>query len=364
MKDVLKKLDPEVSSLVGDIGAYADSLRVSVRLIGGIVRDALLGLKSRDVDIVLEADAIDFAQGWAKVKGAVLKTHPRFGTATVYLKSGLYVDFVTARRETYPTQGALPKVEPSTFEDDVVRRDFTINALAVQISGPEYGRMIDRCGGQEDLRNRVIRIFHDESFVDDPTRVLRAVRFERRFDFRLESLTRRLLKEALSEGLDGAVSPPRYFTEFRRFFSEPDPAGCLKRLDQLGGGLLFQQFSYDAKAFSDFCRRVERLKKLQLKFENWPMIYMLGLFWGMPEKQRAACLDSFQLRRPEKGLLQQLTDLKCYLKHFNGQKDACLSEMVGRFSEDLVFFVLACGPGELKGEVKTFLVNQYKCQEL
>jgi len=313
---------------------------------------------------VLEADAVDFAQGWAKAKGAVLKTHPRFGTATVYLKNGLYVDFVTARKETYPAPGALPKIKPSTFEDDVVRRDFTINALAVQISGPEYGRMIDRCGGQEDLRNRVIRIFHDESFVDDPTRILRAVRFEKRFGFRLESLTFRLLKEALSEGLDGAVSPPRYFAEFRRFFSEPDPAGCLKRLDQLGGGPFFQQFGYDAKVFSGFCRRVERLKKLQLKFENWPMIYMLGLFWNMPEKQRAACLDSFQLRRSEKVPLQQLADLKCHLKRFSCQKEAAFSEMVGRFSKDLVFFVLACDPGELKGEVKDFLINQYKCQEL
>ncbi len=364
MKEILKGLDRDVGLLMREIGVYADSREISARLVGGIVRDTFLGRKSRDMDIVIEGNAVDFAQRWAKEKGLLIKVHPRFGTATVFVNSALYVDFVTARKETYPVQGALPQVKPSTFEDDVVRRDFTINALAVKLNRKEYGRIVDGCQGWEDLQNKVIRVFHEESFADDPTRVLRAIRFEQRFGFHLERSTLRILKEALKKGLDFSVSRPRYFTEFRRFFSEKNPWKCLNRLEGLGGDAFLKTLEYDADFLYGLHLRVSQMKTKISGFEHWSMLYILGLFWKLPSGRLEDRANSFQLCKAEKALIRQLPALEKVVSRSGLKRGEEFLKAMDQFSNEIIFFVRAANLSTITSSAWKSYLTRRRGEEL
>lgn len=204
-----------------------------VYLIGGLVRDLLLQRPSLDLDIVVEGDAISFARQLQAHFGGQIQTHKPFGTAT-WQPPNLDIDsldFVTARSETYPRPGALPLITPSTLTDDLARRDFTINTLAIRLDGTHFGQLIDPHNAQADLTAKRIRILHKASFLDDPTRIFRAVRYEQRLGFALEPTTLALLQA----GLDGLanLTPARVRHEFERIWAEPRPEPILTRLHQL-----------------------------------------------------------------------------------------------------------------------------------
>src|SRR5262245_8690407 len=158
-----------------------------VYLVGGAVRDVLLGAESFDVDIVVEGDAIAFAQSLAKALEGRFTPHAKFGTAIVQYGDGARVDVVTARRESYHAPAVLPTVESASIQEDLGRRDFTINAMAVSLRRSDFGRLVDPFDGRDDLGRGVIRVLHEQSFVDDPTRIFRALRYEGRLDFRLDA---------------------------------------------------------------------------------------------------------------------------------------------------------------------------------
>lgn len=203
-----------------------------VYLVGGPVRDVLLGAPIKDLDFVLEGDAPALARSLAdELKGEVV-IHSSFGTATVVVE-GSRIDMVTARRETYPHAGALPEVSPGTIDDDLARRDFSINALALPFF-EQQPEVIDRHGGLADLVSGVVRILHPRSFIDDPTRILRAVRYEQRFDFHMESETEARLREALAGACLDAVSGDRLRHELERILEEQDPLPALNRAAELG----------------------------------------------------------------------------------------------------------------------------------
>src|SRR5207244_1379788 len=164
-----------------------------VYLVGGAVRDLLRRVESVDLDLAVEGDAHLAAGTVAERLGGEVVLHDRFGTATVKAPD-LTVDLAATRRETYAHPGALPDVEPATLADDLIRRDFTINAMAAGLSGDDLGRLHDPHGGQADLEAGVIRILHPDSFVDDPTRLLRAVRYEGRLGVRLVPGTERVAR--------------------------------------------------------------------------------------------------------------------------------------------------------------------------
>ena len=204
-------------------------------LVGGPVRDALLGHPVKDLDIVLEGDAVALAQTIAAGMGWALVVHRRFGTAT--LSHGkARVDLVTARRESYPQPGSLPNVVPGRIGDDLARRDFTINTLALPLAarGRTNGGALDRHGGLEDLRQGLVRTLHAGSFTDDPTRIFRAVRYEQRFGFRLEPGTEAQLRAALAERRVDTVSADRVRHELERILAEECPGPALKRAAELG----------------------------------------------------------------------------------------------------------------------------------
>ncbi|MFH0753175.1 MAG: hypothetical protein V2A70_01255 [Candidatus Omnitrophota bacterium] len=228
MKKVsLTLLSGSIRDFLRAAGAVADSRGVRACLVGGMVRDLLLGVASTDVDVVIEEDVFQTARKLAKQFNAQMTSHEKFRTATLVFKSGLVVDLVTARRETYSKGGALPDVVPSVMKDDILRRDFTINAMAIGLNTGDFGVLYDQAGGFKDLQAKLIRVLHAASFIDDPTRILRAARYAVRFGFQLDALTQDLLDQAVMMDVFKSITQPRYFLEFRRILEEPDPVPAL-----------------------------------------------------------------------------------------------------------------------------------------
>ncbi len=239
-----RSLPPDLLALIRDIAATARRTNSSLFFVGGIVRDLLLGQPLYDIDFVVEGDAIGLARQLAGERGGRVKGHARFGTAKwllderalrVATPDGLglrTIDFVTARTEFYAHPTALPQVEQSSIKQDLHRRDFTINAMAVCLDPDRFGELLDFYGGERDLRDGVIRVLHSLSFVEDPTRMLRAARFEQRFGFRVDPRTLDLLAGALD--LLDRVSGPRIRNELDLIFQESEPEKALCRLDELG----------------------------------------------------------------------------------------------------------------------------------
>jgi tRNA nucleotidyltransferase (CCA-adding enzyme) len=198
-------------------------------LVGGAVRDLLRGAESVDLDVVVEGDALSVARSVAERLAGEVVEHERFGTATVRAP-GLTVDFATARRERYPNPGALPEVEASGLDDDLARRDFTINAMAMAL--PD-GTLVDPHGGRRDLEDGVIRVLHDRSFADDPTRLLRALRYEARLGAALDPHTEELAREAIAQSAPSTVSGGRIRDELLDLLSEPEAPSGLERMREL-----------------------------------------------------------------------------------------------------------------------------------
>src|ERR671924_133433 len=203
-------------------------------LVGGTVRDILLGEPNFDVDVAVEGDAVAFAEALAGALGGRIKAHRKFGTAVVLYGEGGRVDVVTARTEFYDAPAALPTVEHATIREDLFRRDFTINAMAVSLQAADFGRLVDPFGGRRDLENRTIRVLHNLSFIDDPTRIFRAVRYESRLDFAMSEHTARLARCTVDMGLVGDLSSARLRDELVALLDEEDAGRSIRRLADLG----------------------------------------------------------------------------------------------------------------------------------
>jgi len=218
------------------LGALADvdEPNGGVYLVGGAVRDILLGEPNFDVDVVVEGDAIAVARALAAAVGGRVRAHPQFGTAVVLYGDDGRIDVVTARSETYHAPAALPTVEPGSIEEDLHRRDFTINAMAVSLSGDEAGKLVDPFDGRRDLEAGRIRILHDRSFIDDPTRILRAIRYEDRFGFRMDEETEALARSCIETGHVGDLSGARLREELVALLEEGDVSHAIPRLAELG----------------------------------------------------------------------------------------------------------------------------------
>ncbi len=212
---------------VAAVGTYQG---YHVYLVGGIVRDLLIGRENLDIDIVVEGDAIGIARQLASSTGGKLTDHARFGTAKLSWRRWL-VDFATARSETYSSPGALPTVAPGKLSDDLARRDFTINSLAIRLDPGSFGDLIDGHDGRRDLEHRLVRVLHEKSFVDDATRIWRGLRYEQRLGFRLERSTEKLVARDIP--MLATVSGDRIRHEFELALAEREPEKILVRADEL-----------------------------------------------------------------------------------------------------------------------------------
>lgn len=234
-KQYLSRLDQKSSQLLMDIGTLADSLDYKAYLVGGPVRDLILGQDNIDLDITVEGNGIRLAESLAKLRHIKqIVRYQAFKTATVTVSKNLVIDFATTRKETYSRGGAFPKVESSNIKDDLFRRDFTINALALSINHKTWGKVIDPFKGMADLKAKKIKILHDKSFIDDPTRILRAARFMQRLGFGIDTKTLAILKSSVAQGALQTIKPQRYQKEFDKILKEPkvkDMIQCLKTWD-------------------------------------------------------------------------------------------------------------------------------------
>ncbi len=224
-------LSPAARAVLMRVGACATDLGHRAYLVGGPVRDLLLGRTSYDLDVVVEGDALSVARAATPEEGPAPVVHHAFGTATIQV--GVFrIDLATARDESYERPGALPTVRTGTIEQDLMRRDFTANAMALGLDGERRGDLVDPYGGRSDLAHGLLRILHEASFIDDATRILRGVRYEQRFGFAFDGRTLRLLQRDACF-LD-TISGDRLRHEFERTVAEEEPEQTLLRLDSLG----------------------------------------------------------------------------------------------------------------------------------
>ena len=229
-------LSPDIARRVAPALAVARDERIPLYLVGGAVRDLLLRRPVVDVDLVVEEKGDAFASRVASSLGphAALKLHRRFGTAVIDLGNGERLDLATARAEDYERPGALPRVRPAPITEDLVRRDFTVNAMALEIALARQPRLIDPSGGRADLDRKLVRLLHPRSAFDDATRAFRAVRYANRLGFAIERKTRRWIREAADSGAADALSGDRLRREVALLFSESGRAAAVRGMVTLG----------------------------------------------------------------------------------------------------------------------------------
>ncbi len=245
LSDSLKKnISSAQLDLIQRVAGEASLLGLPIYIVGGFVRDLLLGHPGLDFDLVVEGDAIKLAGSLASRYGGRVTAHTKFGTAKWNIRESeignrkseivnrVFLDLISARSETYKYPAALPTVRMGSLADDLRRRDFTINTLAVRLDGAHFGELHDELGGFDDLKGGWVRILHPRSFVDDPTRMFRAVRYEARYRFKIAKDTRTLIPEA--RAYISALSPQRVRHELDLILDEPNAALMLSRLDKLG----------------------------------------------------------------------------------------------------------------------------------
>ena len=230
------RLPERVLSLLRAAGECAERLGMKAFVVGGFVRDLVMRVENLDVDIVVEGDGIRFAEAFAEEQGARVRPHEKFGTAVIVFRDGFKIDVATARVEYYLKPAALPTVQYSSLKQDMYRRDFVINTLAVRLSPEGFGEVIDFFGAQRDIKERVVRVLHSLSFVEDPTRILRAMRFERRFVFTIGRNTLNLIRNAVRLDLLSRIPKPRLYSELELILKEKDPVAILRRLSEFGLG--------------------------------------------------------------------------------------------------------------------------------
>lgn len=279
-RHLLNKLPPTILNLLLKIGKLADRMNFAAYIVGGFVRDLFLGVENLDLDVVVEGDGIRFAGKLSEKLDAQVTVHERFKTAVLSLPDGLRIDVATARKEFYAHPGALPDVSSASIRDDLFRRDFTINAMAIKLNPSGFGSLVDFFCGGEDLKKKRIRVLHELLFVDDPTRILRAIRFEQRFDFSMERKTENLLKGALKSGVFRRLTPQRIRDEMILLLSEPRPEKSILRLDQVGGmGMIYPGLRLNHGIYTDLknVRKVIPLLPFPEKgVERW-LVYFLVL---------------------------------------------------------------------------------------
>lgn len=290
-------LPARVQKVLEEVGRIAEAQGAQVYGVGGFVRDLLLGVRNLDLDLLVEPDGALLAAAVAEqLGGELFKVESAFGTAKVRLPDGIEVDFATARTESYARPGALPEVEPSSINDDLRRRDFTINAMAISLLPGRFGELLDPFRGRQDLQRRRLRALHNVSFIDDPTRIFRAVRFEERFHFRMDSQTEELARHAISSGALDTISPERMRRQLEEVLLRPRPVGALLRLQDLGVfGRLFPGLRLDVPLLQAIPGAVDWWERTTDEPINPVAVYLAGILRPL-DPEKAAELAAGRLR--------------------------------------------------------------------
>src|SRR6185437_13194645 len=361
------RLPQRVATVLEEAGQLADRCQVPLFVVGGCVRDLLLGIENLDLDLVVEGDGIAFARTLGEVLHTRVKVHERFGTAILLAGDGFRLDVATARTEYYEYPTALPTVEQSSIKKDLYRRDFTMNALAVRLNGKGFGEVLDFSVVQRYLNNKIIRVLHGLSFVEDPTIVFRAIRFESRFEFRLGKDTAALIAGAVKMNLFQRLSGHRLLEELKLLLGEREPKQAIKRLAELN----LLKFIHPKLSWSDRLDRLlgaleeavdwYRLLYLDRKMEVW-LVYMMGLLELLPERAVKDVLKRFPFSEQEATRLK-MARVGCHkvvrrLATQRSLKPAEVYHLLSGLSDETLLILMAKSKGEsVKRQVSAFLTT-------
>jgi len=373
VKVIMKnRLPKEIWEIIETARKVADELGYGAYLVGGFVRDLLLRVPNLDLDIVIEGDGIKFAYVLAETLGGRVNAHEKFATAVVVLQDGRRIDVATARMEYYPEPAALPEVKMGSIKRDLYRRDFTINAMAIKISQEDAYTLIDFFGGQRDLKDKMIRVMHNLSFVEDPTRAFRAVRFEQRYGFKIGGQTERLIKLAVKKGIINRVSGTRLFSELKYMLSEKEALNMVKRMNELELLQCIHPKLSLTPQIEDLFLRIEEviawysLLFLEEKVESW-VLFLSALFSSLKKGEIDAVVKKLCIpKRYATVISQSLTQTPRIIKKLEKAKDAAqVYQILRPFSLETHLFAMAYSQeDQVKRSISLYLTELKKIKPL
>lgn len=368
MRSLLQEsLPPRIQSMLLMIGQKAEKMGVQVYLVGGAIRDLLLrGSFPKDLDFVVIPDAVSFSGELEKLLGGKLKVHEQFATASLYLDDGIHLDLVTARREFYAAPAQLPQVEVSSLKNDLYRRDFTINTLACSLLPGSFGVLYDFFEGRKDLERGIVRTLYNLSFADDPLRIIRAARFEQRFQFVIQEDTMNLIKKAVKSKVLDKLSRQRINNEAGLIYREPYPVKVLRRLHQMGVlSFIYGRVNPSLETWQRLYNISEALEWAGSR--DWPdesdreLVYLCGLLYDLESEERFAIMRRLhfskaraavvmEVCRAAPGLLDKLSG--------NQLQHSSIVKRLEPFTLEGLLFMLALSPDEKTGRmIKLYLDN-------
>ena len=333
-----ERLPKKLQSLLLLVGQKADMENVRVYAVGGFIRDLLLYNPNHDLDLVVEPAAIPFAEKLNSLLGGQLTTHEQFGTATIMLPDGIHIDLVTSRHEFYARPAAMPEVEQSSLKNDLFRRDFTINTLACSLNAPGFGTLIDFFNGISDLEKGLIRVLYNLSFVEDPLRVMRAIRFEQRFSFALEETTHSLLENAIQTRVLEKVSKERLFDELQLALDEEKAPEILIRYFELQlAPMLFPHVRFTDKLQQ---RLLAARDMVAWARRNWPdalalpsALYLAAVILDVPfQEARHLCRRLRLPREAREKVMTTVEAIPALTKRLLGEREIKNSELYRLFA--------------------------------
>ncbi len=364
-------LSRKMIQLLQTIGEVADKMNDNAFAVGGFVRDLLLKKPNLDLDIVIEGDGIGFAKALAAQLGGRYRTHERFKTAVVLLDDDFKIDIATARLEYYEYPAAMPTVELSSIKLDLYRRDFTINAMAIQLNPEYFGTLIDFFNSQNDLKQKSIKVLHNLSFVEDPSRIFRAIRFEKRMNFQISPHTRRLIVNAVNMKLFGKSGDARFLSELKIIFSEENPLPAIQRLAEFD---LFQflwpelrpHYQIDRR-FLHIMTQAQRaiswfgLLYLDETCRNW-VVYLLAVMSRSGVSELSAfCLRFNETAKTREYLLDQKQRTEQAMHSLSRQKGHSNSQIVDTFAgislEGLLYMMAIARKNQIKKAISLYVTT-------
>lgn len=364
------KFPENVHAMLRLSGEIAEQLGYGAYLVGGSVRDLLMGEQNLDIDIVIEGDGIAFAHTLSQRIPAKVRSHPAFGTARIFFET-LSMDVATARTEYYESPAALPKVETSSLKKDLYRRDFTINSLAIRLNPRDFGLLMDFFGGQRDIKEKTIRVLHNLSFVEDPTRAFRAVRFSERFGFRLSRHTESLMKSALEMRLFDRLSGSRLYDELLLAFHETNPVRTLQRLSDYGLlKVIHPAITFDEDLEHALAAMGETLAWYDLLFLDAKVdkgiLYLMALLSLLDEPDRRDALARLSVPPRTRELIQSsISESAAILAKLPAKDPVALYHLLAnRETEAILFAISAAKNVGKKKDISHFLVELRKVKPL
>jgi len=345
-----ERIPERLMNILKTSGEVASEIGYNAYVAGGFVRDLFLYRTNEDIDIVIEGDGIAFAKKYAEKFNARIHAHEKFGTAVIIFPDGFKIDVASARMEYYKFPAALPTVEMSSIKLDLFRRDFTVNTLAIHINHNKFGMLIDFFGAQRDIKRQSIRALHNLSFVEDPTRAFRAIRFEQRFGFTIGKLTSGLINNAIKMDFFKRLSGRRVFNELRQILEEENPVLAVKRLD---GYNLFKVIHPSIKINKEVVSLLNSVKKvlswhdllfLEELYMKW-IVYFLVLVRHCDDKTSDEICTRFELSPRHKRIIckEHFQADKCLLalEQTGSVKDSFLYKQIYGFKTEMILYMMA-----------------------